>query len=137
MILTSAITKDSLWEKFTLYRYITDFMKKIVVFFALFIIASCTNKKFVRKKVENGDIVVLWYYESYITSKRDFVEVQRGRQMERVMDFNGGNAHLDISIANDTITIREYEPKNMIVYSKKDKVFNYVIRYDTTATDNE
>jgi len=94
--------------------------------------------EFVRKEISNKDISVKWYYYSYITNTSpDIVEVsQKGVKKEI---FKAEWVILDVTLKEDTITLRLVEPSQGIVFTKKveNEVFGYKIKVDTTGTYDE
>lgn len=76
---------------------------------------------------------VQWYYESYITSIRGFIDVKKDGRRENILDFDDFNV-TDIDINHDTIFLKIYRPSQMIIYSKKNRVFDYAVIIDSSVT---
>lgn len=109
-----------------------------VSFISIFFSCNSDNVEFVRKEISNKDISVKWYYYSYITNTSpDIVEVsQKGVKKEI---FKAEWVILDVTLKEDTITLRLVEPSQGIVFTKKveNEVFGYRIKVDTTGTYDE
>jgi len=109
-----------------------------VSFISIFFGCNSDNVEFVRKEISNKDISVKWYYYSYITNTSpDIVEVsQKGVKKEI---FKAEWVILDVTLKEDTITLRLVEPSQGIVFTKKveNEVFGYKIKVDTTGTYDE
>ena len=98
-------------------------------------ISGCTQPKFLRKVVETQDIKVLWYYYSNISNNSpDIIEVSNGSKSKII--FKGVDLITNISILQDTIIINMYKPERGIIIedNTKDKVFEYYVRLNSTAT---
>jgi hypothetical protein len=104
------------------------------------ILLSCNsdNVEFVRKEISNNDIAVKWYFYSYITNTSpDIVEVSQNGVKKEI--FKAEWVILNVTLKEDTITLRLVEPSKGIVFTKKveHEVFGYQIKLDTTGTYDE
>lgn len=98
-------------------------------------ISGCSQSKFVRKIIETKGVKVLWYYYSNISNNSpDIIEVSNGNESKII--FKGVDVITDFSVIKDTIIIKMYKPERGIIieYNTKDKVFDYYVRLDSTAT---
>jgi hypothetical protein len=107
------------------------------LFITLFILSlsSCLHSRFIRKEIKHENITIQWYYYSYISNgSPDIIEVYDGSVSEII--FKGSDVVTGISVSNDTIIIKLFEPYRGIIYENltKDKIFGYITKIDTTAT---
>ena len=108
-----------------------NYLTKISCALCLFLF-GCQNKRFIHKIIHDKTITVTWFYESYISSARDFIEVEKDRRKEIIMDMNSMTV-TDILIKSDTILIKAFEPKNNI-YKLKDSALGYYIKLDSNVS---
>lgn len=95
---------------------------KFLTCFVLFVslaLTSCDDK-LVRKEISNGDIVVRWYYYSYISNNSpDIVEVEKNWKREII--FKGVDVITDVKIQDHQIIIDLYKPERGIIYEDESK----------------
>jgi hypothetical protein len=89
-----------------------------------------------RKEGEHGidKIQLIWYYESYITSTKDFVKVVKNDSSEIVMSCNTGLI-TDINLKKDSIFIQVYGQN--VVYDLEKSAFDMPVILDTIVDYNE
>lgn len=84
------------------------------------IFLSCNNgeSKLVRKKIENGDVTIKWYYYSYITSTiPDFIEIERDKS--KVEIYKAKMVIVDLVLKEKNIILKLTEPsKGKSFYQK-------------------
>jgi hypothetical protein len=95
-------------------------------------LVGCQNKRFVHKKISDKIITVTWFYESYISSTRDFIEARKGSQTKIIMDMDGMIV-TDVLIKSDTIIVKVFEPNNAI-YNLKHRAVGYNIKLDSNVS---
>lgn len=113
-------------------------MKKIKLISLLILLTSCSNDPMVRKNINNNDISVKWYYYSLITNdSSDFIDVRKEDSIVRI--FESVNVITDIKITDKKIIIKQFEPSNGIIFTKKvlNEVFGYKIVIDSSANYDE
>ena len=97
----------------------------------LFVLLSCADekpKKLNEKKSTIGILEINRYQISLITSIHDHVEVTKEGKTEHILKVNTGDIDT-IFLVKDTLVIKTI--RQPIIYEKKDKVFNYVIKVDS------
>lgn len=112
-------------------RHYISFLMLIIVIFSM---SSCKNSRFIRKEIKHENIIIYWYYYSYISSNSaDIIEVSNGNESKIIFK---GTEITAISLVNDTIIIQLYAPWRGIIYENntKDRVFGYQAIIDTSAT---
>ena len=117
-------------------------IKIILIFVLLIILAGCLfkDKKIVILKIDNNDIIIKWYYYSYITDfSNEFVEVSK--EDKHVIIYESRDVVTNITLDANRITIKTCEPyrKQKTIYTKvpEKEVFGYKILFDTTASYEE
>lgn len=99
----------------------------------LFALLSCADKKLHEKKSSIGNLEINQYEISLITSVHDHVDVTKEGETEHILKVNTGDIDT-IFLLHDTLVIKTV--RHPIVYEKKDEVFNYVIKVDSTPIVN-
>jgi hypothetical protein len=115
-------------------------MKKSLTFIVICCFFGCSifEAKLVRKKIEENNITVKWYYYSYITSgSPDIVEVESSGNTKEI--FKATEAILNVQLANDTIFIKVINDSTSFIYMKNidTNVFGYTIVIDSTGSYDE
>lgn len=105
-------------------------MKKILPIL-LFLSCSDGYKKLNEKKSIIGDLEINQYQISLLTSLRDHVDVSKNGRTEHILKVNTGDIDT-IFLVVDTLIIKTV--RRPVIYEKKDKVFNYFIKIDSTPT---
>lgn len=113
-------------------------MKRILsILVVLLVITSCILKedKFVIKTIDNKDILIKWYYYSYITSfSPEYVVICKENKEYEI--FKAKGVITDVKINNKEIIIKLYRPEEGIIYTKKiiPEVLGYKILLDSNTT---
>ncbi|NII24841.1 hypothetical protein HB364_07120 [Pseudoflavitalea sp. X16] len=104
-------------------------MKKIMPIL-LFVLLSCADetKKLNERKSTIGDLEINRYQISLISSLHDHVDVTKDGRTEHIIKVNTDNIDT-IFLVKDTLVIKTV--RQPVIYEKKDKVFNYLIRIDS------
>jgi hypothetical protein len=110
-------------------------MKPLIQLLIITLLVSCSNiiaeKHLDERTFTNGDIKVIWYRISEISTIHDFVNIERKGRTITIMKANTGGIH-DILIRNDTVTIQTMP--DLLVYDLKEIGFDYHIILDTSIT---
>ena len=107
--------------------------------FALFFyacLASCSDKKIIKKEIKTKDVNIVWYNKSYISNIRSIVEVSSNGINDIAVDCSD-LLITDINLDSNIITIMMYKPKNSVIYSYKPFAAGYAIKIDSSASENE
>jgi len=102
-----------------------------IVFF--FLSCESDDVKFVRKKIENKDIVITWYYHSFITNNSpDYVVLERDGVTNEI--YKAERVITDVALSKNNIILRLVKPSLGVVYTEKiqDSILGYKIIVDTT-----
>jgi len=115
----------------------TKFFKSFTIAVLGFVAISC-NDKLVRKRIENNNILVQWYYYSYLTNiSADFVEIYDKHSKTKSIVFEAVDLILDIELKKDSVIIFIDSPRMGIVYTDlhglDSLVFNHVVKLDSTT----
>ncbi|MBS0030270.1 hypothetical protein ACTJJ0_23720 [Chitinophaga sp. 22321] len=103
-----------------------------------FLSCNLENSKFVRKKIDNNDISIKWYYYSYITNgSPDFVVVEKNGKEKEIYKATG--TVLNVMLKDHNIVLRTVGPSESMIFTKhvEEEVFGYKITLDTTGTYHE
>jgi hypothetical protein len=92
---------------------------------------SDADKKLNEKKSTLGDLEINQYQISLLTSIHDHVDVSKNGKTEHILKVNTGDIDT-IFLVVDTLVVKTV--KRPVIYEKKDKVFNYFIKIDSTPT---
>ena len=112
-------------------------MKFCKLFFVFIILLGCKHSepKFTRKTVDNGDIIIRWFYYSYITSlSPDIITVQKGDSIMEVL--KAKRLVLDIRINSKKIIIKtcSFSDGTIVSSNTSQGVFGYKTEFDTSGT---
>lgn len=99
-----------------------------LIFALLFI--SCGNKRLIKQQIRDKDVVISFYWESYITSMRAFVAADKGDETDTLLS---GDVQMIRGIywEHDSIFIR-IEPESINgVYARRSEAFGYKVFIDS------
>lgn len=89
-------------------------------------------------KVGNNEIVVRWYYHSYISNvSPDYVVVEKNGERKEIYKATG--VVLNVTLKGHDIILKLVEPSKNLVFTKKveKEVYGYNIVLDTSGTYDE
>jgi len=104
-------------------------INKYIYINCFLLLFSCSDKKIIKKSINNNEISINWYFYSYISNtSSDFVEVKKKDSITLI--FKAESVIKDIEIKNDTIVIShtKFNGLNSNI-QLKDSVFGYSIKY--------
>lgn len=110
----------------------------LIPFVSFFLSCGMGEPKFVRKQINNDDIMVKWYYHSYITNQSpDFVVVEKDGIKKEI--YKATEVVLNVTLKEHNIILKLVKPSKGLVFTKKvdQEVFGYKIILDTTGTYDE
>jgi hypothetical protein len=101
----------------------------------IFFILSCGSGdvRLVRKKLQNKDIIITWYYHSFITNNSpDYVVLERDGVTNEI--YKAERVITDVALSKNNIILRLVKPSLGVVYTEKiqDNILGYKIIVDTT-----
>lgn len=103
------------------------------------ILFSCDgNDKLIRKRIRTNNLVIEWYYYSYISnSSPDFIDAKANDSVLNLIKAEG--IITDVYVSDKDIIIKLHEPGSGILYSTNihSKFYDYSIKIDSTANINE
>gem|GEM_PF-1208363 len=126
----------SLVKNLKLCKYMKILM--LVPLISIFLSCNLGNSKFVLKQIDNKDILIKWYYYSYITNNSpDFVVVEKNGNKKEIYKATG--TILNVMLKDHNIILKTLGPSESMVFTKHvdDEVFGYKIILDTTGTYHE
>ncbi|HMO62553.1 MAG TPA: hypothetical protein PKC39_15570 [Ferruginibacter sp.] len=110
----------------------------LIPLISIFLSCNQDEPKFLRKQIDNKDIVIKWYYHSYITNNSpDFVVAEKNGNKKEI--YKATWVILNVTLQDSTIILKLVEPSKNLVFTKKvdEEVFGYKIKLDTTGTYEE
>lgn len=115
-------------------------MKNLLIIPLVWLLSSCgrTDSRFIRKRIADDDMVIDWYFYSYITNTSpDIIEVEKNGK--RIEIYRATSVITDVILKRNLIIIRVVEPAKERVQTRKveDSIFGRKIVLDTTGTYNE
>ena len=111
-------------------------MNKLYFLTLILVFLSCNTKdpKFIRKKIENKDVKITWFYHSYLTNNSpDFVVVEKDGNIKEIYKADG--VVVDVLLKEHDIILKLFAPSKGIVFTKQveKEVYGYNIILDSTA----
>lgn len=100
----------------------------LILWIVIFFVSCSEQPKMIRKKIDNKDVSIVWYYYSNIEGNSpDIIEIQKARK--KIVIYKSYFGVYDVSLTNGKIWIYTL-PKNSQKMKYKE-LFEYKIYLDT------
>lgn len=115
-------------------------MKKGLFFVGLLMVllsVACSGDKFIRRKIKQKDITVLWYYHSLITNNTpEMVVVRSGFKEQEVFK---SRAIVDVWVEGKSLVVKLNGSQGDFenYWATPDSVFGYKVIIDSTGTSED
>lgn len=106
----------------------------LIIFLACLV--SCNEPENVRKELIYHGMQISWYYKSFITSTRAYVQVKTKNNSYSLIECNE-QIITDINLVSDTIFIKMFKPSHGGIYIVTSYYVGLFVKIDSTATVNE
>ena len=110
-----------------------------VIVSILYVACGIEDSKFIRKRLNNSEVEVTWYYYSYITNvSPDFVEIRRGDSIKVICE--AGYEIVDVKLGSDQVEVRFSLPADRQLSSAQifgSDFFGYPAVFDSSGTTSE
>lgn len=102
--------------------------------FLIFVLISCNNEKLFREVITKDDVVISWYFYSYISdTSPDFIEITKDDSSTLI--YKGISVIRDIEVNNDTILISHLKfQENSYIKKRTKPIYGYTIVYKEVSS---